>query len=158
MRLEQQIYTTADLCFLIPEISPRQLQWWDERKLITPYHEGHRRLYSPEDALAVAIVADLRKRGLPLQRIRAVIRSIHSEIGRRLLPLVARGEQPYILIDGKSIAVETNPRRVLDRLATSSRHCYLVNVAEQAAILNPESRKVLTPKPGKKPAELFVSS
>lgn len=48
----------------------RQLQWWDEQKLIMVRHQGHQRVYTPEDARKVAAVVQLRRHGFSLQRCR----------------------------------------------------------------------------------------
>ncbi len=66
-------------------ISPRQLQWWDERKIVVPSREGHRRIYSVDDLAEVAVLCELRQRGFSLQKIRRVIRFLQKELGKRLV-------------------------------------------------------------------------
>ena len=66
-------YTSAEVIGLTG-ISARQLQWWDERKVVVPAREGHRRLYSLDDVTEIAVICDLRRRGFSLQRVRKVIR------------------------------------------------------------------------------------
>ena len=51
-------------------ITPRQLQWWDERGVVVPAREGRRRVYSADDLAEVAVICDLRQRGFSLQRVR----------------------------------------------------------------------------------------
>ena len=51
-------------------VSLRQLQWWDEHKLIPIRKNGHRREFGPSDALLIGILNELRKRGMSLQRVR----------------------------------------------------------------------------------------
>jgi len=41
----QAPFTSRDV-ILLTGITPRQLQWWDERGIVLPAREGHRRLYS----------------------------------------------------------------------------------------------------------------
>jgi DNA-binding transcriptional MerR regulator len=55
-------------------ITPRQLQWWDERGIVRPEREGHRRLYSMDDVAEVAVIVELRDKGFSLQRVRKVMR------------------------------------------------------------------------------------
>ena len=43
----QQRFTSREAVRLTG-ITPRQLQWWDERGIVVPAREGHRRLYSLE--------------------------------------------------------------------------------------------------------------
>ena len=40
---------TSNEVVALTGITPRQLQWWDERGLVVPARQGHRRLYSMED-------------------------------------------------------------------------------------------------------------
>jgi hypothetical protein len=37
---------TSQQVIALTGITPRQLQWWDERGVVKPEREGHRRLYS----------------------------------------------------------------------------------------------------------------
>jgi len=39
---EAESYTSADVA-KIAAVSLRQLQWWDERKVVSPRQDGHRR-------------------------------------------------------------------------------------------------------------------
>ena len=62
--------TSAQVCRQLG-ISMRQLQWWDERKVLRPARtEWHRRLYSPENVSHLRKLAALRKAGVSLQQIR----------------------------------------------------------------------------------------
>ena len=62
----QQQFTSRDVVELTG-ITPRQLQWWDERGIVVPVREGHRRLYSFEDLSEVAVICQLRRKGFSLQ-------------------------------------------------------------------------------------------
>ena len=42
-------------------ITARQLQWWDERGVVKPDREGHRRLYSMNQLSEVAVICQLRR-------------------------------------------------------------------------------------------------
>ena len=57
----------------IAEVSLRQLQWWDERKVVSPRHEGHKRVYQPEEVIEITVIAELRRKGFSLQKIRRVL-------------------------------------------------------------------------------------
>ncbi|MBV9082830.1 MAG: MerR family transcriptional regulator, partial [Acidobacteriaceae bacterium] len=39
----------------IAEVSLRQLQWWDERKVVSPHHEGHKRVYAAEEVIEITV-------------------------------------------------------------------------------------------------------
>ncbi len=70
----QQAFTSKEVVALTG-ISPRQLQWWDERHIVVPARDGHKRIYGMDDLAEVAVICDLRKRGFSLQKIRRVVRS-----------------------------------------------------------------------------------
>ena len=69
-------------------ITPRQLQWWDERGVVKPEREGHRRLYSMNQLTEVAVICELRRKGFSLQGVRKVMRFLEREIGKGLAEIV----------------------------------------------------------------------
>jgi DNA-binding transcriptional MerR regulator len=97
-------------------ITPRQLQWWDERGIVTPAREGHRRLYSMEDLAEVAVICELRQRGFSLQRVRKVMRFLQREFSKRLAETVSGASEYHLLTDGKTLYLETSPRQIVDLL------------------------------------------
>lgn len=100
-------------------ITPRQLQWWDERGIVKPAREGHRRLYSFDDLAEIAVVCELRRRGFSLQRMRKVIRFIQKELGKRLVQTVTANSEFHLLTDGKNIFLENSAEGVIDVLKNS---------------------------------------
>src|ERR1700679_2676254 len=68
----------------IAQVSLRQLQWWDERKVVSPRHEGHKRVYQSEEVIEITVIAELRRKGFSLQKIRRVLRFLQREMGKRL--------------------------------------------------------------------------
>ena len=97
-------------------ISLRQLQWWDERGLVVPAREGHKRLYSLDDLAEVAVICELRERGFSLQKIRRVLRFLQHELGRRLVETVRAASEYHLLTDGHHIFLEDSARGVVDIL------------------------------------------
>ena len=73
-----------------PSVSLRQLQWWDERKVVSPRHEGHRRVYFPAEVIEITVIAELRRKGFSLQKIRRVLRFLQREMGKRLAEVMQR--------------------------------------------------------------------
>src|SRR5580698_4287216 len=100
-------------------ITPRQLQWWDERGIVVPAREGHRRLYSMEDLVEVAVICDLRRRGFSLPRVRKVVRSVQREFSNSLAETVSGTSDYHLLTDGKSLYLETSPQQIVDILKNS---------------------------------------
>src|SRR6516165_4332600 len=66
---DQESYTSGDVA-RIAGVSLRQLQWWDERSVVSPRQEGHRRVYLSQEVVEVSVIAELRRKGFSLQKIR----------------------------------------------------------------------------------------
>ena len=111
----RQSFTTRDVVELTG-ISPRQLQWWDERGIVVPAREGHMRLYSLDDVAEVAVICELRERGFSLQKIRRVTRFLQRELGRRLVETIRAASEYHLLTDGRHIFLEDSARGVVDLL------------------------------------------
>src|SRR5438477_2176410 len=111
----QSLFTSRDVIALTG-ITARQLQWWDERRIVVPARQGHRRLYSMEDLAEVAVICELRERGFSLQRVRKVMRFLQREFGKRLAETVTGGSDYHLLTDGTSLYVETSARQIVDIL------------------------------------------
>jgi DNA-binding transcriptional MerR regulator len=114
----QQQFTSRDVVELTG-ITPRQLQWWDERGIVVPERQGHRRLYSFEDLSEIAVICQLRRKGFSLQRVRKVVRFLQKEFGKRLAQTVSGASDYHLLTDGKSLYLETSPQQIVDILKNS---------------------------------------
>ena len=97
-------------------ITPRQLQWWDERGIVVPARAGRRRLYSVDDLAEIAVIVEMRRKGFSLQRMRKIMRFLEREFSRRLVDTVRRGSDTHLLTDGRSIFLEDSAKRVVDVL------------------------------------------
>ena len=115
--MEKQ-FTSAEVVELTG-ITPRQLQWWDERGIVVPARSGRRRAYSPEDLAEVAVICALRRKAFPLQSIRRIMKFLQKEFGRRLAETVTNGSEYHLLTDGKRIYLENSERQIIDILKNS---------------------------------------
>ncbi|MGH9513039.1 MAG: MerR family transcriptional regulator [Terriglobales bacterium] len=111
----QDAFTSRDVVRLTG-ITPRQLQWWDERGIVVPLREGHRRVYSMEDLVEVSVICDLRRRGFSLQGVRKVVRLLQREFKKRLAETVDGKSDYHLLTDGSSLYLETSAKEILDIL------------------------------------------
>ncbi len=136
----ERTFTSSEVC-RIAQVSPRQLQWWDERKLISPRHEGHKRVYLPEEVLAVRVIAELRRKGFSLQKLRSVVRFLKREMGRRLSEVLSGEADLNLLTDGKSIYLEEGPGRVIDLLKTAQQPMFLVCISDQVERLGQPAKR-----------------
>ena len=100
-------------------ISPRQLQWWDERGIVSPERKGRNRIYSMADLMEVAVICELRRKKFSLQRVRKVVRFLQREFGKRLVEAIRGSGEVHLLTDGQRIYVETSAKEVIDVLKNS---------------------------------------
>jgi DNA-binding transcriptional MerR regulator len=100
-------------------ITARQLQWWDERGVVKPEREGHRRLYSMQHLTEIAVICELRRKGFSLQGVRKVMRFLDREFGKRLAEIVSRTSDVHLLTDGTHLYLETSARQIVDILKNS---------------------------------------
>lgn len=125
----QQRFSTEEVVVLTG-MTPRQLQWWDERGIVRPAREGRRRLYSLDDLAEVAVIGELRSRGFSLQRVRKVMRFIQQEFHKRLVETVGAGSEYHLLTDGKRIYLETSPQQVIDILKSSHQPMFTICLSD----------------------------
>src|SRR3954465_13923290 len=126
----QRTYTSTDVA-RIAQVSLRQLQWWDERKVVSPRHEGHKRIYLAEEVVEITVIAELRRKGFSLQKIRRVLRFLQREMGKRLGDSLAGDHDIHLITDGKNIYLEDEPGRVIDVLKNAKQPMFLVCVTDQ---------------------------
>jgi DNA-binding transcriptional MerR regulator len=121
-------------------ITPRQLQWWDERRIVVPVREGRRRLYSMEDLAEVAVICELRHRGFSLQRVRKVMRFLQREFGKRLAETVSGASEYHLLTDGKTLYLETSPRQIVDILKNARQPMLTICLSDTVRQVRAEIR------------------
>jgi len=112
-------------------VSLRQLQWWDEKKVVSPRHEGHRRIYSPDEVVEITVIAELRRKGFSLQKIRRVLRFLQREMGKRLTDILAGDSHLHLVTDGKNIYLEQSADKIIDILKNARQPMFLVCVTDQ---------------------------
>ena len=133
-------FTSTDVA-RIAAVSLRQLQWWDERKVVSPHHEGHRRVYLAEEVVEITMIAELRRKGFSLQKIRRVLRFLQREMGKRLAEVLSGNSNLHLLTDGKSIFLEDQHERIIDLLKNARQPMFLVSVSDQVRRLDETPRK-----------------
>ena len=126
-----EVYTSGEVAE-ISGVSLRQLQWWDEQNVVSPKQDGHRRVYEPHEVVEVSVIAELRRKGFSLQKIRRVLRFLQKDMGKRLSDALASAADVHLLTDGKSIYLEEAPHRIIDLLKNARQPMFLVCVTDQA--------------------------
>ncbi len=131
---------TSNQVIELTGITARQLQWWDERRLVVPSREGRRRLYSRDDLAEVAVICELRQRGFSLQRVRKVMRFLHEEIGKRLVEIATGPSDYHLLTDGDHIYLETSAQQVIDILKNSRQPMLAICLSDTVRQVSAELR------------------
>jgi len=80
--LEERAFTSEKVRALT-HLTPRQLQYWDEQKFLSPSlrrkaGKGRRRLYDFRDLVSLRVAADLRHAGVSLQLIRKAVEHLRE--------------------------------------------------------------------------------
>jgi len=138
--LQAQEFTSADVIELTG-ITARQLQWWDERKIVVPQRRGRNRVYSVDDLADVAVICELRNKGFSLQRVRQVMRYLQRELGKRLVETVTSGSEYHLLTDGKRIYLENSERQIVDLLKNSRQPLLSVCLTDAVQEVRAQVRK-----------------
>jgi DNA-binding transcriptional MerR regulator len=125
----QDTFTSQDIIRLTG-ITARQLQWWDERGIVVPARQGHRRVYSFEDLTEVAVICELRRKGFSLQRMRKVIRFLQKEFSKRLAETITGSSNYHLLTDGRSLYLETSPQQIVDILKNSRQPMFAICLSD----------------------------
>ena len=121
---------STDEVVALTGMTPRQLQWWDERGIVCPAREGRRRLYSIDDIAAIAVIRELRLRGFSLQRIRQLMRALEREFGRRLVETVSAGSEYHLLTDGARLYLRTSPEQVVEVLKAARQPMFAICLSD----------------------------
>src|SRR5712691_9614340 len=146
MRLDlKKNYSSREVA-AIAGLSARQLQWWYARKLIKPSVATHRteaggyteRRYSPVDLFELVVLADLRRSGLTVGKIRQLLDTLRRRFGIRLFDAIGGGGSITLLTDGKEIYARSDTGQFFNLLRAPSQPLLVVG--------NEETLKELTLK------------
>ena len=96
-------------------LSAKQLQWWDAKRLIKPAVPPQKterggfteRRYTSIELLELMVMADLRRRGFSIARIRRLIDVLRSRFKVRLFEAIEGGGPITLYIDGNEIFART---------------------------------------------------
>jgi len=96
-------------------LSARQLQWWDDRRLFQSAVAPKRtaaggfteRRYTPVDLLELMVLADLRRHGMTVSRIRRLLETLRTRFGIRLFDAVGGAGAVTLLTDGNEVYART---------------------------------------------------
>jgi len=114
-------YTSREVVGLTG-LTARELQWWDARRLFKPAVAPHRteaggfteRRYTPLDVLELQVLADLRRRGFSIPRLRRLLATLRDVFSVRLYEAIGDGGPMTLFIGGDKLYARTQDGRVFD--------------------------------------------
>lgn len=120
MRLKK-FYTSREVAVLTG-LSARQLQWWDARRLFRPAVASHRteaggyteRRYTPMDVLELQVLADLRRHGFSVPRLRRLLSTMRDVFHIRLYEAIGDGGPLTLFIGGNDLYAKTADGRMFN--------------------------------------------
>jgi DNA-binding transcriptional MerR regulator len=117
----KKFYTSREVAGLTG-LTARQLQWWDSRRLFAPAVAPKRtaaggfteRRYTPLDVIELQVLADLRRRGFSVPRLRHLLQTLRDAFGVRLYEAIGEGGPLTLLIGGDMLYARASDGRVFD--------------------------------------------
>jgi DNA-binding transcriptional MerR regulator len=110
----KKLYSSREVAQLTG-LTARQLQWWDKRKLFPPAIPSQKtaaggfteRRYTPIELLELMVLADLRRKGFSVARIRKLLQVLRTRFKTRLYEAIEGGGPVTLYIDGENIYAKT---------------------------------------------------
>lgn len=137
-------------------LSARQLQWWDAHLLSATVASRRteaggftERRYSPVDLYELLALADLRRRGFSVQKIRTLLTVLRGRFGVRLYDALGEGGDVTLLTDGREVYAQTATGEFYNLLRAPGQPLLVVGSEGQLKGLNARvrtRRKKATPK------------
>lgn len=140
-------------------LSARQLQWWASRRLFAPAVATRRteaggfteRRYTPVDLLELMVLADLRRRGLSVGRIRLLLETLRDKFGIRLFEAIGGAGRITLLTDGREIYARTSDGEFINLLRAPDQPLLVVGdvplLKELTAKTRPRRKKKAAARP-----------
>jgi DNA-binding transcriptional MerR regulator len=106
----KKLYSSREVAQLTG-LTARQLQWWAQRGLFPAAVASHKteaggfteRRYTPIELLELMVLADLRRKGFTVARIRKLLSVLRTRFKTRLYEAIEGGGPVTLYIDGENI-------------------------------------------------------
>ena len=110
----KKLYSSREVAQLTG-LTARQLQWWDKARLFPSAIPSQRteaggfteRRYTPIELLELMVLADLRRKGFTVARIRKLLQVLRTRFKTRLYDAIEGGGPITLYIDGENIYAKT---------------------------------------------------
>jgi DNA-binding transcriptional MerR regulator len=151
----KKLYSSREVASLTG-LSAKQLQWWDAKRVIKSSVPSHRtekggfteRRYTSIELLELMVLADLRRRGFSIARIRRLIDVLRSRFKVRLFEAIEGGGPITLLIDGNDIFARTDAGEIYNVLENPSQPMLILGEhLKLRQLVARESKRATKPKP-----------
>ena len=134
-------------------LTARQLQWWDAKRVLRPAIPTRRtsaggfteRRYTPVELLELLVLAELRRHGFTVQRIRRLLDTLKRRFGVRLFETIGGAGPITLLTDGREIYARTTAGDVFNVLRAPTQPLLVLGeelpLRELAARARPSRRR-----------------
>ena len=103
-------------------LTARQLQWWDSRRVFPSAIASHpteaggftERRYTMLDVLELQVLAELRRRGYSIPRLRRLLTTLHDVFRIRLYEAIGEGGPMTLYLNGDQLYGRTVDGRVFN--------------------------------------------
>ena len=147
----KKLYSSRETA-LMTGLTARQLQWWDARRLFAPAVGTQRtqaggyteRRYTPLDVLELQVLAELRRRGFSVPRLRRLLATLRTTFGIRLYEAIGEGGPVTLMVAGSELYARTIDGQLFDM----ERPAQALLISEEALglrVLAPKERRSRTP-------------
>ncbi len=130
-------------------LTARQLQWWDSSRLLTPSVAPRRteaggyteRRYSPFELMELMALADLRRHGVTVGKIRKLLAILRDDFGVRLFETIGDGGKLTLLTDGIEVYGRSPHGELFNLLKSPEQPLLVVGDGPKLKALTARARK-----------------
>ena len=144
-------------------VSARQLQWWDEQRLVVPARRARQRVYSAADLAEITVIDELRRRRVSLKHVRHVMRFLRHELQARLADMLVADpwsagslrekQTEHLLFDGRHVYLKKGPEQVVDLMRNSRQPMLLLSLSDALRPLRADIEGMVAARGRKSPAK-----
>ena len=129
MPLQEIEFRTAEVA-RVAEVSLRQLQVWEEKRVAVASRRGRARVYDATQAIFVVVCAELRRRGLSFQRVQRVAAELRQILVDYHVAEMAGHRQVFVLTDGRRVHFADSQNKICELVSNLFRPFVCVNLSD----------------------------
>lgn len=130
-------------------LTARQLQWWDRSRLLPPTEAPRRteaggfteRRYSPLALIELMALAELRRHGLTVGKLRQLLDTLQSRFSVRLFDTIGEGGKLTLFTDGDEVYGRTRDGELFNLLRAPDQPLLAVGTGPKLRQLTARARK-----------------